>query len=163
MTPKRFYQFAFLSPVVFPLVVALPVIQWGALPDGSWLTSAFKGTLVFSLFALIFGGLPYIVLACATLWRLRRQSAPPHQAAFTVLPLMYAPLLWLCYFLFGVVVPDGGFADALAGATSMAVFGLVIGYVYVGVTRLVFWLLQRLGGVHEPVSADSLTGDAGHR
>ena len=153
MSSKRFYQLAFLSPVLFPLLVALPLMSGDLLGENFWLTNFIKSTLAISLFALIFGGLPYIVLAGTTLWTIRRSDGPSHQRRFTKLPLAYAPWLWLCYLAFGLLASDGGFADALASSASIAAFGLGIGYVYVGAARLVFSLLKRLGAIREPLAA----------
>ncbi len=153
MSSKRFYQLAFLSPVLFPLLVALPLMNGDLLAADFWLTNAIKSTLAFSLFALLFGGLPYIVLAGTTLWTIRHSNGATHERSFNKLPLSYAPWLFLCYLAFGLLVSDGGVGDALVSSASIAMFGLVIGYVYVGVTRLMFGLFKRVGAIREPVAA----------
>jgi hypothetical protein len=139
MSVHRYYRLAVWLPLVIPGLV------WaGARLFGLPAFELLHDLAVTLLLSLLYGGVPYAVLAAwATWWIDCRDETEIRRQAFR------APLLMLAAFVpFALTIGAAG-GHALGGAMVLLLFGapyiLVLGYGYVGLVFLIRRLAQRAG------------------
>lgn len=136
MNAQVYYRFSLALPLVMSLIAAgtLRLGYYGAVP-------------VFLTLALVFGGVPYSVLALITLWWSRGKSEQKIFRASLIAPLLMIPFAWM-YLLIYLLVSRQFSAGAVIYFCGLAcLFSVVLGYAYVILVNAGLRLFQRLGWV----------------
>jgi hypothetical protein len=117
MTDITFYRRSLWAPIVVPLVLA--PLQW-ILPNG-----AVKEALFLLPLALVFGGIPYAIVATMLYFWLRDKSARTVRRIALVLPVGFAVLIFLIFTGLGLAAAAPGRLRDSGATTTGAAFGLI--------------------------------------
>ena len=146
MSPVRYYKLCLGLPLLAPvLVIAISALV--AMLTGLGTFPSIFGLVVMSLFI---GGIPYVLTIIPLFWYGWNREASWYRNLSFVLPLIYAVVLVLSYFVF-LVIRTKSFR-VLSGEhveLVLAQAGLLVGYPYVGLCHLGLFVLRRLGVIKE--------------
>jgi hypothetical protein len=147
---KRFYQLC----VALPL--AVPALTWPLArfidSDGAVLSRAAELAAILTAAALV-GGVPYLLLALPLLWVFRHRPARFYERFLLVAPLVFAGFLFVFGFVAATFLPvDQRLNVGLVAGGYYAIWGLGVGYFYVGVVHLLRFALCRCGLIGAEVS-----------
>lgn len=143
MTEKTFYQVSAVVPLLFPFLVSSSLTAEG------YSGSLYDWGSELLMWSIVFGGLPYVAVAGALLWRLRAKPAEAYRRISIIMPLIFAPVLFVFVTLPGLFVAEGGWGSALAMGAVMAVWGLTLGYMYVALVHTLRISLRAYGILRE--------------
>jgi hypothetical protein len=141
MTVQRFYRLSLLLPLLLPLPF---------LATGSTASSALGMLLAFSL---VYGGIPYAILACGLLFWLHDRDEHEINIMLFLAPWLMMPLQILCVSVAALLPTSTGstiweaFSMGLAFGLYLCFFVFCFGYVYAALTQVLLWLLRRCGVV----------------
>jgi hypothetical protein len=122
-----------------PLVAPLVLLPFGI--------NAVIGVLMLSL---TYAGIQYVIFATAVFFYIGRVKEIDHLKRLLYLaPLIFLPVQALGWILSGYYerLSDPNLTGIWSGLIPFAFYGLLIGYVYVGIIRLVYALFQKLGWI----------------
>ena len=142
----RYYQLCLGLPLLVPLLL-LVILS---------LTSTFGGFTSYpSIFGVIvmapsIGGVPYLLTIVPLLWYGWNREASWWRNLSFVLPLIYALVLGLGYFLlFAILTKGSSLSSGEHVELFLAQFGLLIGYAYMALCHLGLLILRPLGLIKE--------------
>jgi hypothetical protein len=137
MSPVTFFRISLVLPIVLPLV---------ALPFGM---NAVAGIL---LIALTFGGAQYIAFALWLFFAIgRKQSSERIQKLSIISPLLFVPIQavgWVAWGYYGRL-SNPELVGIWEPLVVFAVYTLAVGYLYVGIVNLAFWVCKQKGIISE--------------
>lgn len=147
---KRLLQFSLFLPFVLPLLAGLIATFT---PENASFSSGLLGTilglpLVLSIYAIIFGGIPYsAILIAALIWSRGKSDAQIHFMIW-FLPILFIPVFFLFWTFVSVLwsksgEPAGGAALDNGTGLFMGLI-LVIGYAYVVPVSLTYLLIKTI-------------------
>lgn len=144
MRSERYWQLCLLMPLLVPTCAAAVVFSW---PDSS---SVFvQGICLYLFESLVFGGIPYVLTAAVAFVLLRGRPVRSYMKASLAAPIIFALVVEAPVVVF--VVASDGIGSHSVGETSPFLFNaLLLGYFYVGVAHLGYWLLERRGALQQP-------------
>jgi len=149
MTIRNYYRFSLLVPFVVPVIFWL----FTSLPD--YVNDYFPLNIVIiagriSIFAVMYGGIPYLILAGCMLIYISKKSERQIHKFFYFLPLLLLPVFFVFSILFFAIMEGTWQLWELwlvKGALSFtSVFGfwiLAVGYSYIAIIQGMYWLLKR--------------------
>jgi hypothetical protein len=126
MSIKSYYRWALLLPLVVP-ALASPLLLLQPLPD------VLGAVMLYLVWSLLVGGIPYLLFAAAFLLWMRRAPEDHVRTAVLLSPVIYSAVLATCLVLFLAV--DGSLASSAESLTYMTGFGLLFGYGYVAIAE----------------------------
>jgi hypothetical protein len=148
VTPERYYRATLLLPLVVP-VVATPLAF--AIPEPG--RFPLLAILLVPTFSLICGGLPYLVVALVTIWRLGGRPPDEQWTQIKRLPLVFGLVLFAACVAWSAISGwhDVGrsLRDGCEYGALLAGFGAGLGYVYVLIASALYRLLRRHGLIEE--------------
>jgi hypothetical protein len=125
MSVKGYYRRALVLPLLVPALASpLALLE---------LKGALGAALFFLFWSVVIGGVPYLLFATGFLLWMRRVPDERVRIGILVSPLVYTGVLIVCLTLFLLV--DGGLDSSSDSLGAFALFGVVIGYVYVALAE----------------------------
>lgn len=104
-----------------------------------------------SWFAILYGGIPYIVLVGFMLFWIPYKSEKQVHRIFYFLPLLFIPVFSASYLLFFIIMDRGtmvSYLKALPGLTyAFGIWILIVGYFYIALIQGGYFLLKRKGAI----------------
>jgi len=142
MSGTQYYKWSLALPILLPLLVS--PLQFA----GPWVPSSLKSASEFLTWSLVFGGIPYVLLAFGLVWWMRGKGEATVRRASFIVPLLMLAIFWVCWFAYALVPePHDIRASYLLGGVAMSLYVVVVGYAYVMLITLSLDLLRRLGAV----------------
>src|SRR5690606_5669708 len=123
MAPKTFFRLAIIFPILLPLLI---------LPFGE---NILMGLLMMSL---AFGGVQYLLFAIWLLLAIgKKQTTEEIKRLSFQAPLVFIPFQLIGLIAWAIYV-HASIKETLQLALVFAFYSLLIGYIYVGITNIVF-------------------------
>lgn len=150
MTPVTYWRLSLLLPLLLPALFS-PFLQPGAPPLLALIA-------IVLLSSMVYGGLPYVLLAAGTLWWSLGKDEEQVIGALVLAPLLMVPLVTLqTVVLYLTPVshgsPEAGFGGTLLMALQAALYfscwTVGLGYLYVALAWTLGRFFLRLGWVRE--------------
>jgi hypothetical protein len=133
---KRYFQLSFLGPILVPLML---------LPFRS--TDSYLGFLAHLMtISLLFGGIPYVLTLGVLYFICRGRNDHQIQVITFITPLLFIVILTCCYLILAIF--RNSTENTKITISSMPIFwffSLIIGYGYVLVVNIIYFLLKSLG------------------
>lgn len=144
MSVKSYYRWALALPVLVPALAA-PLMLLNPRAE------ALRMVLFFLYWSVVLGGIPYVLFATGFLLWMRRAPEARVRVAILLSPLVYTAVLLACFAL--LLLADGAIRSSLDGMGLIALFGVLIGYLYVGIAELGRILLRPASAAGLPAPA----------
>ena len=142
MVPERYFRWSIWSPVLIPIIWlgTLYVARGVGMRPG-------VGTVASVLFmSALIGGVPYLVFAAILAWKLRRAPLIKLQRFSLLAPLAYAALLFLIVAAASLLdLSRYGILQPFVPALYYAGWAIAVGYIYVAVVHIMYFVLRWLG------------------
>jgi len=141
MSGRGFYRWSLFLPILAPAALLAFELTGGR--HGPLL----GGTIEFLGFSLVFGGIPYGLLALWLARWMRGKTENEIRRVSYLAPILMLPIFWGCLFMYEIVA-SWPHADAqhLSGGALLSPFVLLLGYAYVLLVNGLLMLLKK-GGV----------------
>jgi len=146
MRLERFYQLCVALPLAVP-AVTWPLARF--MENDATVVSRLAEVAAVLATAALIGGVPYVLLALPLLWLFRRKPVRAYQRFSLVAPIVFAAFLFLFFLTLSAFSPgDHKLSVGLISGGYYALWGVGVGYFYVGVVHLLRITLSRLGVLH---------------
>ena len=150
MTAVRYYRMSVALPVVAPLLALVLLSISGIIfpPQYIILPHLIESVLTFLFLSLVVGGVPYIMIAVPFLFWFRNRDASWYRNFSLVAPLVFCVLLigmFLGWGLVEMLLDQTGSINLVEVFRTFGLSSLILGYVYVLLVHIGFFVLLRLG------------------
>jgi hypothetical protein len=168
MSTRVYYRLSLALPFVLPAVTSAVVylLDVGNAPGVLALVWI---VWIVLLSSLIYGGVPYAILAAGLLWWSRGKNEERLLGSLYLAPVVMLPLLWLYQIIQGAILmirgatvetygqSAGEYLVAPLGGSLLYLSGCVIGlgYAYVALAIAGLALLKRLGWIRGQISSSA--------
>jgi hypothetical protein len=137
ISAKRYFQLSFIGPIILPLTL---------LPFGY--SKSFLGEMSqFLLFSMIFGGIPYVLMLGLLFFICRGRDGRQMQIITLITPLLFTGILVFCYLILAIYHQEKSLKTIIPLIPILAVVSVILGYVYVLIVNLIYYLLKSLGAI----------------
>lgn len=141
---KRYFKICLWSPIWFPILIGLIAYTVDSLFDRSqaWLPDWLMIAGAFVLYSVVFGGLQYLVMLLCLWPRINFASFKNWRDWALKLPLIFTPIqlgMVMLVFIWEIKKPS-----ELLVVMYLGLLDLVIGYAYVAVWLLGYYLIRLL-------------------
>ena len=146
MTGKKYFKYAFLSPLILPFIVLLVEILIGSLTG--WNFGELTGLLLGSVF---FGGIPYLIFLMGFYRWIKDKSAGQIHFSSYLFPVFYMLIFLICLIVYILIVRPENFDNLLSFLISEQLWGsyytigkiaVTIGYSYIILINTGYWVLK---------------------
>ena len=151
MTARTFYRLSLWIPIVLPLAVMLAVHGLDVRPTGAATAKFFQIMLI----SIVYGGIPYGLLAIWATWWIGPRSEPEIRRRALVAPLWLVGV-WSLFAMVQSIL--SGKLEMFVGLVGLGtVFSLILGYGYVALVLALRAALGRAGFI-SPVGEPARPG-----
>ena len=125
MSVRSYYRWALALPLLVPaLAWLLALVEPG---------DVVRAALLLLYWSVVIGGVPYLLFAAGFLLWMRRVPEDRLRRGILLAPLVYTPVLLVCFTLFLAV--DGALASSSDSLGAITVVSLCFGYAYVALAE----------------------------
>src|ERR1044072_8179135 len=101
----------------------------------------------FLLFSMIFGGIPYVLMLGLLFFICRGRDGRQMQIITLITPLLFTGILVFCYLILAIYHQEKSLKTIIPLIPILAVVSVILGYVYVLIVNLIYYLLKSLGAI----------------
>lgn len=148
MKAKSYFQLSLLMPLVLPLLLYVAGVAsfqgWGAVA-------------LIVVYSLLLGGVPYVIFLAGALAWLRGRDARAARRLTLAAPPIFASVFTGCAMLLVLIqiLQLGEIRVGTSFVVAGCVIGLILGYAYVALAHLGFYLLRAAGLIDEGARAEA--------
>jgi len=151
MNFRLYYRLSLLIPFIFPILF-LPFTSHTPMANDYSIINIASTIGMYSLFAILYGGVPYILLVGCIFYLISKKDEKQLHNFFYFLPLVFIPVFSICWILFFIIMDgtwklwDQGFVKGAWDFTlGFGLWILAIGYFYIAIIQGGYWLFKHMG------------------
>ena len=146
MSAKRYFKYAFLSPLILPFIILL--FETLISSFSSWDISQLTG---FLLMTVTFGGVPYLIFLVGFYRWIKEKNGKQIHAFSYLFPVIYMLVFLICLVIYIPIVRPENFDNIFSFLASENLwdtyytFGkvaVVVAYSYVFIINLGYWVIK---------------------
>jgi len=152
MTTKRYYKLSLLLPFIVPIIF-YPFTVYHTPTVNNYSIINIASTIgMWSFFAILYGGIPYLILATGMLLFISKNTSSLVHKTFYFLPIIFIPVFSISWLLFFGIMDgtwelwqEGTVKGALNFTYGFGMWILAVGYSYIALIQGGYWLFKNYG------------------